>query len=39
MRIGDMKMRTLKRTKEEIRYAHPWAELEPRKLLNIPKEE
>jgi hypothetical protein len=27
-RIGDKKMRTLKRTKEEIRYAQLWAEIE-----------
>lgn len=31
--IGDVKMKIVKRTQEEIRYAQSWAEIEVRKIL------
>jgi hypothetical protein len=34
MNIGDMKMRTLKRTLKEMRYAQLWAEIIP-KLMKV----
>jgi hypothetical protein len=37
MNIGDMKMRTFKQTKEEVRYAQLWAEVELPKLLGEKK--
>jgi len=30
--IGDVEMKTLKRTQEEMRYAQLWAEIEVRKI-------